>query len=127
MTERIVPSFSPGLLKPPATVNLAKWMHERIVRSINDFEKDLDSDQEIGARLVSFGSDVTFHIEDVSFWGPDMIIFEGFSSDGKKVRLLQHVSQLSVLLVATSKLHEKARRIGFDLAERLNENADVQE
>ena len=123
MTERIAPSFSPGMLKPPVTVNPAKWMYERIVRSISDFEKDLDPDQEIGARLVSFGSDVTFHIEDVSFWGPDMIIFEGFSADGKKVRLLQHVSQLSVLLLATKKIHEKARRIGFDLAERLDKDA----
>jgi hypothetical protein len=127
MTERIVPAFSPGLLKPPVTLNPAKWMHERIVRSINDFERDLDPDQEIGARLVSFGSDVTFHIEDVSFWGPDMIIFEGFSSDGKKVILLQHVSQLSVLLVATNKIHEKARRIGFDLAERLDKDEGAQE
>jgi hypothetical protein len=60
MTERIVLSFSPGLLKPPVTVNPAEWMHERIVRSINKFEKDLDPDQEIGARLVNFGLDVTF-------------------------------------------------------------------
>jgi hypothetical protein len=126
MSEQIAPTFSPGLIKPPATINPAKWMHERVVRSINDFENELDPDQEIGARLVSFGSDVTFHIEDVSFWGPDMIVFEGFSSDGKRVRLLQHVSQLSVLLVATNKIHEKARRIGFGLAERLKEDAGTQ-
>lgn len=122
-----MPAFTPGLLKPPVTVNPAKWMHERIVHSINEFEKDLDPDQEIGARLVSFGSDVTFHIEDVSFWGPDMIIFEGFSSEGKKVRLLQHTSQLNILLVATKKIHEKPRRIGFDLAERLDRDAGAQE
>ena len=56
-----------------------------------------------------------------------MIIFEGISSDGKKVRLLQHVSQLSVPLVATNKIHEKARLIGFDLSERLNKDVGTQE
>lgn len=120
MTDRIVASFSPDLLKPPKSPNPAKWMHERIVSSINDFEKELDSDHEVGARLVSFGSDVTFHIEDVGYWGPDMIIFHGVSTDGKRVQLLQHVSQLSVLLVAADKVYEKARRIGFDLTEKLN-------
>ena len=95
-------------------------MHERIVSTINDFEKELDSDHEVGARLVSFGSDVTFNIDDVGYWGPDMIIFHGVSADGKKVQLLQHVSQLSVLLVSAAKVHEKARRIGFDLTEKLN-------
>ena len=125
MSDRILPSFSPGLLKPPTIFNPAKWMHERIVSSINDFEKQLDSDHEVGARLVSFGSDVTFHIEDVGYWGPDMIIFHGVSTDGKRVQLLQHVSQLSVLLVAADKVHEQARRIGFDLTEKLaNEASD---
>jgi hypothetical protein len=127
MTERFAPAFSPGPLKPPVTINPAKWMYERVVHSINEFEKDLDPDQEVGARLVSFGSDATFHIEDVSFWGPDMIVFEGFSSVGDKVRLLQHVSQLSVLLVAANRTHEKARRIGFKLAEKLNEGTAVNE
>lgn len=125
MTDRIVPSFSPDLLKPPKSLNPAKWMHERIVSSINDFEKRLDSDHEVGARLVSFGSDVTFHIEDVGYWGPDMIIFHGVSTEGKRVQLLQHVSQLSVLLVAADKVHEKARRIGFDLTEKLNSDKSV--
>ena len=120
MSDRIVPSFSPDLLKPSKSLNPAEWMHERIVSTINDFEKELDSDHEVGARLVSFGSDVTFNIDDVGYWGPDMIIFHGVSADGKKVQLLQHVSQLSVLLVSAAKVHEKARRIGFDLTEKLN-------
>ena len=44
-------------------------MHERIVRSINRFEASLDQDHEVGARLVNFGANVTFHIEDVGYWG----------------------------------------------------------
>lgn len=101
--------------------NLAEWMYERLVRSINDFEQELDQDHEVGARLVSFGAELTFHIDDVGYWGPDIIIFHGTDTNGKKVKLLQHISQLSVLLVATDKVRSEPRRIGFRLMEKLDE------
>ncbi|MBU2490436.1 MAG: hypothetical protein KKA60_13695 [Proteobacteria bacterium] len=44
-----------------STLNPAEWMYERIVCSINDFEEALDHDHEVGARLVTFGANVTFH------------------------------------------------------------------
>lgn len=95
------------------TNNPAKWTHERLGEYIYRFEERLDEDHEVGARLVSFGSEVTFHIEDMDFWGPDIITFHGVNSDGARVQLIQHVTQLSVLLVAMKKSGEKARRIGF--------------
>jgi len=49
--------------------NPAEWMYERLIRSIADFEEKLDESQELGLRLVNFGSHETFHIEDVGFWG----------------------------------------------------------
>ena len=94
-------------------------MHERVVRWINDFEQSLDQDHEVGARLVTFGANTTFHIDDVGYWGPDIITFYGTGEDGKKVQLLQHISQLSVLLVAVDKVAPKAKRIGFDLLKNL--------
>lgn len=100
-------------------VNPAEWMYERIVRSIQDFEEKLDSEHEIGARLVSFGANTTFHIDDVSFWGPDMIIFIGFDENKQRVELLQHISQVNVLLVAVNKQSVEPRRIGFRLVERV--------
>lgn len=47
-----VPIYRP----PLSEINPAAWMYERIVKPIIDFEQKLDSDQEIGARLVSFTS-----------------------------------------------------------------------
>ena len=113
------PPIDPKALKPTIP---AKWMYERVVKSINEFEQDLDFDHEVGARLVSFGSEVTFNIVDVGYWGPDMIIFHGISPEGKNLQLLQHMSQLSVLLVAAEKVDndKKARRIGFKLTKELD-------
>lgn len=96
-----------------STLNPAKLMYERLGKYINDFESSLDEEHEIGARLVSFGQALTFHINNVSYYGPDIISFDGVNSEGEKVQLIQHISQLSVLLVAMKKLEDRPRRIGF--------------
>ncbi len=98
--------------------NPAQWAYERLVEYIKDFEKNLDDDHEIGARLVSFGSIVTFHIQDLGYYGPDMICFYGQDEKGQNVQLIQHLSQLSVLLIAMTKAQEKPRRIGFNLDQK---------
>jgi len=107
--------------------NPAKWAHERLVRSIIEFEKGLDDDKEIGARLVSFTEHETFHIEDVGYWGPDFVIFHGTNPDGNPVELIQHLSQVSVLLVAMPKEGDEPRRIGFILEEQLKRDAEEDE
>ncbi|SRR6266566_1396292 len=49
-------------------LNTAKWTHERLTEYIKDFEAALDDDHEIGAQLVSFGPNVTFHIEYIGYY-----------------------------------------------------------
>lgn len=100
-------------------VGHVSWMYERLIRSIDEFEKKLDQEHEIGARLVTFGNHEVIHIEDVGYWGPDLVIFYGTSSEGKPLELLQHQSQVNVLLVAVPKEGPKPRRIGFELVSKL--------
>lgn len=45
----------PSLPRMDVTINPAAWMYERLGNYIQRFEANLDSDQEVGARLVSFG------------------------------------------------------------------------
>lgn len=113
------------LPRPPGPGdNAAKWMFERLATYIKQFEGGLDDEHEIGARLVSFGHNLTFHIEDMGYYGPDMIVFYGKNDSGEPVQLIQHTSQLSVLLVAVRKQSDRPRRIGFILDEpRLPEAA----
>lgn len=103
---------------PTSMSNPAEWMYERIVKSIIDFEAKLDADLEVGARLVSFANQEIIHIDDVGFWGPDIIKFYGKNADGHPVELMQHMSQLNVLLIAVRPLAEP-RRIGFGLQTRM--------
>ena len=99
----------------PETPYLASDMYRRIVALINNFESDMPDDIQAGGRLVSAGN-ITFSIQDVGFWDPNMIVFYGELSDGSHVELVQHLSQLNLLLVAVKRTDDtdKPRRIiGF--------------
>ncbi len=106
-------SFAANLTPSPSRTNPAAWTHKRLGEYIRDFEAELDDDHEIGARLVSFGQSVIFHVEDIGYYGPDIITFYGRNDEMEKVQLIQHISQLSFLLVAVKKQQDKPRRIGF--------------
>lgn len=63
-------------------------------------------------------SDVeTIHIQGIGFFAPDIITFYGRSSDGKTCQLVQHLSQLSVMLAAAPKITGEPVRIGFRLGQ----------
>jgi uncharacterized protein DUF6173 len=64
-------------------------------------------------RLVSFGQTLTFHLSDISYWNPQLIRFDGFDPQGQPVQLIQHVSQISVLLTKMPKLGDTPKRVGF--------------
>ena len=103
--------------------NPAEWAFVRLSKLIEDFEKGLDKDEEVGARIVGLPGDGTMSIEDVGFWGPDFIMFLGKNADGKPVRLIQHYAQINVLLDARKKPDERpAHRIGFQLSELVGED-----
>ena len=116
--KSLLPQFSlPNLdaLRMPSNPNLASEFHVRLISWINDFHKSLDDEQEVGARLVSFGQAVTFHIEDIGYWNPSLISFIGKNENGEPIELIQHVSQISILLVAMKRKNpdQPKRPIGF--------------
>jgi hypothetical protein len=78
--------------------NLASEFHKRLMKWIQDFEKNLDDLHEVGVRLVSFGESLTFHLERIKYWNPSLLSFVGHTDEGEPVELIQHVTQLSVLL-----------------------------
>lgn len=104
----------------PPIVNL---MHNRapkpkafdeLRRQIELFQADLDSDHEVGAYMSSFGQVALIHIRSFSQHGGDLVVFNGFTESGDRVRLIQHLHQLNVLLVAAKKIDEEPHRIiGF--------------
>ncbi len=94
----------------------AEWAHDRLVLYIRNFESQLDASQEIAMGFAG-GEAGVLRIEGLGYFDPDMITFYGRDEDGMKTQLVQHVSQLSVLLRAVPKVQpqEPPRRIGFSL------------
>ncbi len=98
----------------------AKWAYERIILYIQNFEKQLDNEQE--AAMGFAGGDAgVMRIEGLGYFDPDIITYHGTDQAGAKTQLIQHVSQLNVMLRALPKevSHETPTRIGFRLAAEL--------
>ena len=103
--------------RPVAQKSPAEWAYERVILYIRNFEDELDSNHEVAMGFT--GSDAgVVQIEGLGFFEPDLITFYGRDADGVKTQLVQHVSQLNVVLRAIPKhaQEEPARRIGFRLS-----------
>lgn len=89
----------PPLFTMPVDQNLASEFHTRLIKWIQNFNNELDQEHEVGVRLVNFGQTVTFHLKDIGHWNPSLISFSGNMENGDPVELIQHVSQISILLI----------------------------
>jgi hypothetical protein len=95
--------------------NLASELANQLLSQISRFDAELDADHEVGIKLVSFGQSITFHVVNFGYYNPSLIVFSGLTEDENRVELVQHVSQISFLLLALPKLHpdQPKRKIGF--------------
>jgi hypothetical protein len=96
----------------------AQWAYERLVLYVQKFEETLDAEHEVGMGFA--GSDAgMLHIQGMGFFAPDIITFYGVDPGGTKTQLVQHVSQLNVMLKAAPKINEEPLRIGFQMRSKL--------
>jgi len=104
-----------------AVANTAAEFHKRLIRHVVEFDKSLDESEEVGVRLVSFGQALQFHVRDIGYTDPSMITFRGVTEDGQHpVQLIQHVTQISFLLMAMKRLNpdEPKQEMGFHTLHR---------
>ena len=95
----------------------AQWAYERIIMYLKNFEEQLDADHE--AAMGYTGGDAgVLRIEGMGYFDPDIVTFYGTDPAGGKTQLIQHVTQLNVMLRTVPKAPEAAEpnRIGFRLA-----------
>jgi hypothetical protein len=109
--------------KPLAQKSPAEWAYERLILYIQNFEQQLDNEHEVAMGFA--GGDVgVLRIEGMGYFDPDMVTFHGTDDMGAKTQLVQHVSQLNVMLRALPKPKElpEPTRIGFRLAQDLQKS-----
>ncbi|MEM6304549.1 MAG: DUF6173 family protein [Pseudomonadota bacterium] len=108
---------------PAAQKSPAQWAYERVVVYIQKFEEHLDSDHEVAIGFTGAEAGV-LRIEGMGYFDPDIVTFYGSDPTGGRTQLVQHVSQLNVLLRALPKEVQGAEpnRIGFRLVEALEKD-----
>ncbi|MEM8592584.1 MAG: DUF6173 family protein [Pseudomonadota bacterium] len=110
--------------KPVTQKSPAEWAYERLILYIQNFEQQLDGEHEVAMGFA--GGDIgVMRIEGMGFFEPDVLTFYGSDPTGARTQLVQHVSQLNVMLRALPKQVDKEEptRIGFRLAESLEKDA----
>ena len=106
--------------KPVEQKSPAEWAYERLILYIKNFEEQLDNEHEVAMGFTG-GDAGVLRIEGMGYFDPDIVTFYGSDPTGAKTQLVQHVSQLNVLLRALPKQieAEAPRRIGFRLVQDL--------
>ncbi|OYX43691.1 MAG: hypothetical protein B7Z02_08280 [Rhodobacterales bacterium 32-67-9] len=99
----------------------AQWAYERLILYIRNFESQLDNEHEVAMGFTG-GDAGVLRIEGIGYFDPDIVTFYGRDEDDARTQLIQHVTQLNVMLRALPKAPEieEPRRIGFRLAADLD-------
>jgi hypothetical protein len=103
------------IMKEAQESELAIGFQKRLLEYIKEFDEQLDQEHEVGMRLVSFGQSIQFAVRDIGYRNPKLICFYGQLDNGSEVQLIQHVNQISFLLLALPRTDpsEPKRPIGF--------------
>lgn len=111
--------------KPVSQKSPAQWAYERVVLYLKNFEEQLDADHEVAMGFTGAEAGV-LRIEGMGYFDPDVVTFYGSDTAGGRTQLIQHVSQLNVLLRALPKevKDQAPKRIGFRLVQELEARDD---
>ena len=92
----------------------ADWKYEKIKEQIEDFQAGLSDDVDVCVALASFGTNMVMQVTSIGYQNPDLLYFYGVIN-GCETQLIQHVSQLSFILMALPKEEPTLppKRIGF--------------
>lgn len=92
----------------------AETQYEIIMKSITNFESNLNDNEEIALKLACFGQTIILNVTSIRYSNPSLIHFYGYV-EGQKATIIQHINQLSFMIMAVPKENPKTkpRRIGF--------------
>lgn len=113
--------------KPLDQKSPAEWAYERLILYIQNFEERLDNAHEVAMGFTG-GDAGVLRIEGIGYFDPDIVTFYGTDTLGAKTQLIQHVSQLNVMLRALPRQDESEEpptRIGFRLAADMEASGDA--
>lgn len=97
-----------------AQTNNAEYMAKVIGQRIVDFQSTLSEVQDVALQIIQFNNSITLYVTKVSHLGLGLIVFQGSYSANNPCEIVQHISQINVLMAIVSKPADiPHRKIGF--------------
>ena len=90
----------------------AAFVFQHLMQRVEQFQKGLKENEEIGLQLANYGLATQLHIRIIGFQNPNLLEFSGLI-DGNEAVLVQHISQLNFMLIAVKPVEEMPFRIRF--------------
>lgn len=93
----------------------ASILAKQIYKQTISFDQSINPDEEVGIKLVQYGEIIKFTISNIGYKDPYLIYFYGLLDDGSPIQLIQHVNQISFVLIKMKRLEPDSpkRQIGF--------------
>ena len=97
-----------------AQTNNAEFIAKFIFNIIVDFISTLSEVQDVALQIIQFNNSITLYVTKVSHLGLGLIVFQGSDSANNPCEIVQHISQINVLMAIVSKPADiPHRKIGF--------------
>ena len=101
------------VIDTPVAHMWADEQFEILKRYIQDFERSLDAEHEVGIMMTNFGQSVLMQVTQVTYEDPVLMVFKGYVN-GREATLIQHINQLNFMLTTVEKEPDRPKRqIGF--------------
>ena len=101
--------------------NKADWKYEKLMEQIDEFQRELSDDVDVCMKFTSFGQSVMMYVDSIGYQNPDLLYFYG-TIDRNEAQLIQHMSQLSFLLLSQPKQEPDAEPIRIPIGFHPSEN-----
>lgn len=95
--------------------NIAEIVAHNLYNEILNYQVNLPEVDDVAISVVQFNQSFTLYVDAIGYIGYNLITFSGKDTNGKPVKLIQHVQQLNFLLVVVPKAVPDIpkRTIGF--------------
>ena len=123
MPTSVTPPAGQAATTTSVEENRASAFARHIFNKIQAYAATLDEAHEVGLRLVSAGQHITLHFEGMGYADPSLISFTGETEAGEPLEVIQHVSQISLLLTTVPRLHPEKPKGEFRM-ERIEDEEE---
>lgn len=97
-----------------AKTNNAEYIAKIIGQKIVNFQSSLSDNEDVALQIIQFNNSIILYVTGVFHLGTGLVVFQGVDSNKNPCEIVQHISQISILMAVVSKAPEVPRRkIGF--------------